>query len=401
MAGDVENDTLDFPIRRGCPFKPPIEYDVFRESEAPAQVRLYNGKPAWVITRFDDARAVLGDERFSSDITNPGYPIFAEALEPMRRTPTLVTMDAPDHTRLRRLVIGEFTMRRMNTLRPQIQEVADRLVDRVLELEQPVNLAEAYSFPLAGCVIGSLLGLSLDTIEGFMSDARKATVVRDLQELVRIQRGLREFILAGIEEKERTPVDDVLSHIVAKYKETGPENYDELVTLILVIMGAGYGPTASMISNGVLALLEHPDQLEILRADPALFPDAVEETLRFVSVSDLSSMRVAAEDVEIGGQLIRAGDGVVVPNGGANHDPSVFREPAVLDVRREEAGQHLAFGHGIHQCLGGNLTRVELEIAYRVLFTRIPTLRLGVPASEIDSPEKAQLPEIHHLPVAW
>jgi cytochrome P450 len=193
----------------------------------------------------------------------------------------------------------------------------------------------------------------------------------------------------------------VLSHIVAKYKETGPENYDELVTLILVIMGAGYGPTASMISNGVLALLEHPDQLEILRADPALFPDAVEETLRFVSVSDLSSMRVAAEDVEIGGQLIRAGDGVVVPNGGANHDPSVFREPAVLDVRREEAGQHLAFGHGIHQCLGGNLTRVELEIAYRVLFTRIPTLRLGVPASEIDSPEKAQLPEIHHLPVAW
>ncbi|MDX3233832.1 cytochrome P450 [Streptomyces sp. ME19-01-6] len=354
-----------------------------------------------MITRFNDARAVLGDERFSSDITNPGYPIFAEALEPMRRTPTLVTMDAPDHTRLRRLVIGEFTMRRMNTLRPQIQEVADRLVDRMLELEKPVNLAEAYSFPLAGCVIGSLLGLSLDTIEGFMSDARKATVVRDLQELVRIQRGLREFILAGIEEKERTPVDDVLSHIVAKYKETGPESYDELVTLILVIMGAGYGPTASMISNGVLALLEHPDQLEILRADPALFPDAVEETLRFVSVSDLSSMRVAAEDVEIGGQLIRAGDGVVVPNGGANHDPSVFREPTVLDVRREEAGQHLAFGHGLHQCLGGNLTRVELEIAYRTLFTRIPTLRLGVPASEIDSPEKAQLPEIHYLPVAW
>jgi pentalenic acid synthase len=401
MAGDVEKGTLDFPIRRGCPFKPPVEYDAFRESEAPARVRLYNGKTAWVITRFDDVRAVLGDERFSSDITNPGYPIFAEALEPMRRTPTLVTMDAPDHTRLRRMVIGEFTMRRMNTLRPQIQEVADRLVDRMLELEQPVNLAEAYSFPLAGCVIGSLLGLSLDTIEGFMSDARKATVVRDLQELARIQRGLREFILAGIEEKERRPVDDVLSRIVAKYKETGPENYDELLTLIVVIMGAGYGPTASMISNGVLALLAHPDQLEILRADPALFPHAVEETLRFVSVSDLSSMRVAVEDVEIGGKLIRAGDGVVVPNGGANHDPSVFKEPAVLDVRREEADQHLAFGHGIHQCLGGNLTRVELEIAYRTLFTRIPTLRLGVPAGEIDSPEKAQLPEIHHLPVAW
>ncbi|MFJ9847186.1 cytochrome P450 [Kitasatospora sp. NPDC101155] len=397
--GDIE--TPDFPIRRGCPFKPPVEYDAFRATGAPTQVRLYNGTPAWVVTGFEDVRTILSDERFSSDITNPGYPIFSQALEPMRRTPTLVTMDGAEHTRLRRMVISEFTMRRMNTLRPQIQQVADRLIDRMLEQEQPVNLAEAYSFPLAGCVIGSLLGLDLDAIEGFMSDARKATVVQDFAEFIRIQLAFREYLLGGIEEKHRNPADDVLSTIVAKYKQAGAETFDELVSLILVIVGAGYGPTASMISNGVTALLAHPDQLAILGEEPALWPEAVDEVLRFVSVSDLSAMRVAVEDVEVGGQLIRAGEGVIVPNGGANHDPAAFKNPDTLDVRRAEARQHLAFGHGIHQCLGGNLTRVELEIGYRTLFERIPTLRLAVPVEEIQSPENAQLPEIHDLPVAW
>ncbi|MFE7562865.1 cytochrome P450 [Kitasatospora sp. NPDC057500] len=397
-------EILDFPIRRGCPFKPPAEYDAFRATGAPVQVRLYNGTPAWVVTGFEEARAILSDERFSSDITNPGYPIFAQALEPMRHTPTLVTMDGPEHSRLRRLVISEFTMRRMNGLRPQIQQVANGLIDRMLEQEheQPVNLAEAYSFPLAGCVIGSLLGLDLDTIEGFMSDARKATVVQDFAEFIRIQIAFREYLLGGIEQKHHDPVNDVLSTIVAKYKEAGgAETFDELVSLIMVIVGAGYGPTASMLSNGITALLAHPDQLAVLRQEPALWPEAVDEVLRFVSVSDLSALRVAVEDVEIGGQLIRAGEGVVVPNGGANHDPAAFKDPGVLDVRRTEARQHLAFGHGIHQCLGGNLTRVELEIGYRTLFERVPTLRLAVPVEEVRSPENAQLPEIHNLPVVW
>lgn len=398
---DGEIETPEFPIRRGCPFKPPVEYDAFRATGSPVQVRLYNGTPAWVVTGFEDVRAILGDERFSSDITNPGYPIFSQALEPMRHMPTLVTMDGPEHTRLRRLVISEFTMRRMNTLRPQIQQVADRLIDRMLEQTQPVNLAEAYSFPLAGCVIGSLLGLDLDAIEGFMSQARKATVVQDYAEFIRIQMAFREYLLGGIEEKHRDPADDVLSTIVAKYKEAGAETFDELVSLILVIVGAGYGPTASMISNGVTALLAHPDQLAALREEPARWPDAVDEVLRYVSVSDLSAMRVAVENVEIGGQLIRAGEGVVVPNGGANHDPAAFKDPGTLDIGRPDARQHLAFGHGIHQCLGGNLTRVELEIGYRTLFERIPTLRLAVPVEQVQSPENAQLPEIHDLPVTW
>ncbi|MFC4536707.1 cytochrome P450 [Sphaerisporangium dianthi] len=397
MTGVVED--LDFPIRRTEPFRPPIEYAKMRSTGAPVRVRLYNRNPAWVVTRYADIRAVLGDERFSSDISHPGYPVFGAELEIRRHIKTLVTLDPPEHTRLRRMVVSEFTAKRMNSLRDQVRRTADELVDVMLAAGGPVNLAESYSFPLAGSIVGNLLGVPPNEIEQLMSATRALARAGDLASVGARIVAFKDRLTELVAEKQREPADDVLSRIVARHVATGALTPDELVTLTFVVIGAGYNPAANMISLGVLLLLEHPDQLDAVRADPAMMPNAVEELLRYVSVSDLSALRVAVTDVEIGGRLIRAGEGVIVPNGAANHDPEVFPEPARLDLTRP-ARMHLAFGHGIHQCLGGNMMRVELGIAYQTLITRIPGLRFAVPAAEISATDSI-LTEIHDLPVTW
>ncbi|GAA0223719.1 cytochrome P450 [Cryptosporangium japonicum] len=397
------DDLPSFPQRRQCPYRPPAGYADLRAT-SPTRVQLYDGNTAWLVTRYDQARSVLTSSAFSSDITKPGFPIFAVALAAARQAAAhvkpLVVLDPPDHTVLRKMVVGEFTVRRMNGLRPQIQETADRLVDAMLAMEPPVNLAEVFSFPMAGNVICHLLGIPYAELEQFMVGHRVDTDLQNMDEVLRNQIALRSMVLSMIEEKEANPGDDVLSRIIAKHVATGALSTSELATLAVIIMGAGYGPTSSMLSLGVALLLDHPDQLAALRDDPTVYPDAVEEVLRYVSVSDLSALRVATADVMVGDQLVRAGEGVIAPNGAANFDPDVFENPDDLDVRRQ-ARQQLAFGHGIHQCLGGNLTRVELEIAYETLFTRIPTLRLAVPLDRIVSREDSALPEVYDVPVTW
>ncbi|MFD2768429.1 cytochrome P450 [Micromonospora eburnea] len=313
---------------------------------------------------------------------------------------TLVTLDPPEHTRVRRMLINEFTARRMNAQQDEVQRTADELVDAMLAAGGPVNLAESYSFPLAGSIVGNLLGIPSDEIEKCMSDSRAYARANDYASIGARIVEFKGFLADLIAEKEREPADDVLSRIVAKNVAAGELTVDELVTLTFVIMGAGYGPTANMISLGLVLLLDHPDQLDALRADPAMMPNAVEELLRYVSVSDLSAMRVATSDVEVGGCLIRAGEGVIVPNGAANYDPEVFEEPDHLDLKRPTARRHLAFGHGIHQCLGGNMVRVELAISYQTLLNRIPGLRLAIPSAEIPALATV-LPEVHDIPVTW
>jgi pentalenic acid synthase len=390
-------------MSRQCPYRPPTDYADLRAT-SPTRVRLYDGNTAWLVTRYDQIRAVLTDSDFSSDITKPGYPVFAVALAAARQgaqhAKVIVATDPPEHTVLRKMVIGEFTVRRLNALRPQIHATADELVDAMLTMQRPVNFATAFSFPMAGNVICHLLGIPYAELEQFMGVHRDNTNLRDPSDVVRNQLALRSLLLATIDEKGRNPGDDVLSRIVAKHVTTGASSREDLATTTAILMGAGYVPTSSMLSLGVALLLEHPEQLEVLRDDPTLIPEAVEEVLRYVSVSDLSALRVATADTHIGGQQVRAGEGVIVPNGAANFDPDAFPDPDRLDVRRQ-ARHHLAFGHGIHQCLGASLTRIELEIAYETLFTRIPTLRLAVPIDQVTSRADSELPDVYHLPVTW
>ncbi|MEY7972773.1 cytochrome P450 [Saccharomonospora xinjiangensis] len=408
MTDAATDSVVEFPILRKCPYEPPAEYGEMLASGGPSPIRLYNGTQGWLVTGYDDAKAVLSDPLFSSDATNPGYPMLSAAMEGTRAFSTLITLDAPEHTRLRRTVISEFTVRRMNGLRPLIQRTADELIDAMLAADKPVDLVQAYSTPMAGSVICHLLGISYADMQEFVaksqdvpletSDSLDADDVGSAMNAHLVP--VTQYLYQAIMEKEREPGDDLLSRVIAKHVATGTLTHAELVNLCFLFFGAGQLPTASMISLGVAALLENPEQLAALRADEAVLPGAVDELLRYVSVSDLSGLRVATADVEIGGVAIAAGDPVIVANGAANRDTEVFDEPNVLDVHRN-ARAHIAFGHGSHQCLGANLTRVELEIAYGTLFRRIPGLRLAVPASELTGLPGSPLPDIMSMPVTW
>lgn len=403
VAANDDQDAVDFPLLRECPFRPPTGYADLR-AESPTRVRLYDGNPAWAVTRYDQIRNALAHSELSSDIRRDGYPVYAPALAAAKQAAafirTLVTMDPPEHTALRRMVMGEFTLRRMNGLRPVIRRAADDLIDDMLEMPQPVNLATAFSFPLTGFVICAMLGIPYDEIERFLVSRRTEDKPEDQAEGVKNQLALRELLFSVVDRKRADPGDDVLSRLITKHLETGAIDRDSLVVLTGILIGAGYTPTSAALSVGVVLLLENPEQLAEVRSDPALLPGAVDEVLRYSSVSDLSALRVATADLRIGDTLVRAGDGVLVPNGAANFDPESFPDPDRFDVRRQSR-HHLAFGHGIHQCVGANLTRIELEVAYEALFTRVPTLRLAAPRDEIRSRDAAGLPDVYQLPVTW
>ncbi|WP_341720654.1 cytochrome P450 [Micromonospora sp. FIMYZ51] len=376
-----------------------------RSTGAPARRSLYNGDKVWVITRHDQAVAVLSDTRFSSDMTRPGFPLYTELLEAARALPTLATMDPPLHTRLRKAVIGEFTMRRMNALRPEIQRIADELIDDMLTRQQPVDMVAAFSGPLVDRVICRLLGFSSSAMQEFVATnfvppgPRETPIAFAQANLASHMQATHKYFLQVIDELEHEPADNVLSRMIARHVASGEITRDELANLAFVIFAAGQGPTVAMLNIGVAALLERPDQLEIIKTEPERLSGAVEELLRYFSVLDLL-VRVAVEDVEIGGTLIRRGDGVIVPNAAANRDEDMYPDPDTLDLHRS-ARHHLAFGHGIHQCLGANLARVELEVAYSTLFRRLPGLRLTVPAAELGPPQPGPLPEIHQIFVTW
>lgn len=398
-----------FPIFRSCPYTPPDEYAGMRESGRPAPGRLYDGSRVWVITKYADARFVLTDPRFSSDITNPGYPVFAEAYEGARGFPTLVTMDPPRHTELRRMLVSEFSAKRANLLRPEIQKTADDLIDAMVAKQGsgPVDLVESFSKPFSGTIICRPLGMSYVEMGAWLARNQtmreKSISLTDSGE-VAAEVGneimfLQQYFLSEIDNKEREPTGDLVSNIVAKHVAAGNLSKVELANICFLIFMAGRMPMESMITLGVSILVSRPEQLKQLRSGPEAVPGAVDELLRYVSPLDVIP-RVAAQDVEVGGQLIRKGESVVVANGGANHDAAEYPDPEQVDVRRS-ARRHLALGAGEHMCLGTNITRVGLEIAYETLFRRLPDLR---PVIEVDDlvPERNQWhPEIARMPVVW
>ncbi|MBE4740785.1 MULTISPECIES: cytochrome P450 [Streptomyces] len=406
MTVTPEREDIAFPLLRKCPYTPPDEYVKFRETEAPTPGQLYNGRRVWLVTRYEQVRAILGDERFSSDITNPGYPIYAEAFEGSRGFPMLFTMDPPQHTVQRKAVIREFTLRRAEDLRPQMQRKADELIDAMLAEGNSADLVEKFAGPFSGIITCWALGMEYSDMQAWLAGNRevreKAHAVLDTEqvgaEVSMRMMALQEYFLRFIEAKEEEPGDDPVSRVIAQHVTTGTLSRTELANLCFLIFIAGQTPVQAMLTVGVGLLLERPDQLALVRDDPKVLPGTVDEMMRMVSPLDLMA-RVALEDVEVGGQLIRAGEGLLVANGGANHDPAEFPDPGRLDVRRAARG-HLAFGSGIHHCLGANLTRVGLEVAYGTLFRRLPGLRLAVPMEEMyDRP--LWHPELQRMPVTW
>ncbi|WP_285681076.1 cytochrome P450 [Actinoplanes sp. NBRC 103695] len=399
-------DDVAFPVARGCPFAEPAEYSQVREQTPISKVRLQGGTEAWWVSQYAEGRAILADRRFSSDRRRDNFPIPGadkQLRERFRRqAPSLIGMDGAEHAAERRALIGEFTVKRLAALQPRIQQIVDGFIDDLLATRQhPVDLVRTLSLPVPSLVICELLGVPYADHDFFQSRTALLISRRTPEpERARAVDELRGYLGELITRKESEPGDDLFSRQIARRREQGALDHPGLVSMAFLLLAAGHETTANMISLGVIGLLNHPEQLAALRADPRRTPMAVEELLRYFTIVETATSRVATEDVEIGGVTIPADDGVIVSGLSANWDPSVFAAPADLDIERG-ARHHIAFGYGPHQCLGQNLARLELQIVFDTLFRRVPTLRLAVPVDEIKLKSDAPIYGAYELPVTW
>ncbi|MGW4473365.1 cytochrome P450 [Nonomuraea sp. NPDC004354] len=398
---DAAPTPVTFPTERPSPFDPPEVLRRWRE-EAPVRPLSYpDGHEGWLVTGFSAVRAVLADPRFSSRMENLRWPIRWEGLAPENfATPPgfFLQMDPPDHTRLRRHLAAQFTVRRMNRLEPRIARIAADALDAMEDGGAPADLVQEFALPVPSLVICELLGVPYADRERFQRDAATALRVGSGKEEVgAATAALFGYLFELVARKRAEPGDDLLSGLVA----AGEATHEEIAGMGLLLLVAGHETTANMLGLGAYALLSAPAQLAALREDPSLLDGAVEELLRYLSVAHLGPLRAALEDVEIGGRTIRKGQVVTVSIPAANRDPERFADPEVLDVTRPPTAGHLAFGHGIHQCLGHQLARIELRVAYRALLDRFPGLRLAVPHEEIPLRTDMTIYGVRRLPVTW
>ncbi|MDT0448783.1 cytochrome P450 [Streptomyces hesseae] len=392
-----------FPYPRTCPLRPPAEYAALRAEQPIGKVTLASGRTAWLLTRHEHIRQLLASPHVSSNMAHPGYPLHwdipAEVMERMR--PVMLAMDPPVHTAQRKMVIPEFTVKRVLQLRPRIQEIVDERVSAMLAGEGPVDLVEALALSVPSLVTCELLGVPYADRDFFQDRTNKlVSVDADPEERNTAHQELHAYFSELVTAKGADPGDDLLSRLVEKNRETGTLDHEGLVGMANVLLVGGHETTANMISLGVLGLLENPGQLARLQADPELAPQVVDELLRYFSIADQVTSRVVTEDIEIGGVLIRAGEGVIGLSASGNHDEAVYPDPGRLDIDRG-GKQHLAFGHGIHQCIGQNLAKLELEIVFTTLFARIPGLKAAAPVEELPFKDSMGVYGLHRFPVTW
>ncbi|MFE4515727.1 cytochrome P450 [Kitasatospora sp. NPDC056783] len=392
----------EYPMRRGCPYHPPTEYTELSEQGPLSQVELYDGRVAWLVTQHKETREMFADAKlFSSDHDNPAFPILAEREKNFPEfTQELFGLDGERHKARRRMLLPRFTAKQVERLRPMIQEVADELIGDLLRHETPVDLVAVLGRPLPSRVICKMLGISYEEHELFEVHAQGIMQAPDLEQAVTAGRELLDYLVKVVDAKRANLGDDLLSTLIRDRLNTGELTSIEVSKLMVALLIGGQETTTSMIGLGTLTLLQHPDQLAMLREDPELVPGAVEELMRFLSIADLTTLRVATADVEVAGRTIKEGDGVILSTAAANRDTRAFENPDAFDIRRDTQG-HLAFGHGPHRCLGENLARAELEILFTTLFERIPTLRLAVPMDEVSMKVGMTLEGLHDLPVTW
>ncbi|MEV6835641.1 cytochrome P450 [Streptomyces sp. NPDC051133] len=396
-------EPVAFPQDRTCPFHPPSGYAPLRDGRALSRVTLFDGREVWLVTAHAAARALLADPRLSSDRRRTDFPVAAPRFRVQReeRRVALLGLDDPEHRRQRRMMIPSFTVKRATDMRPRIQRTVDGLLDAMIEQGPPAELVSAFALPVPSMVICGLLGVPYADHEFFEAQSRALLRGPTADDTLDARRRLEAYLEGLIDDKAKQtePGDGILDDLVHHRLRDGTLERTDVVSLALILLIAGHETTANMISLGTFTLLHHPDRLAELRADPALLPAAVEELLRMLSIAD-GLQRIASEDIEIDGTTIRAGDGVLFSTSVINRDTSVFDDPDTLDFHRS-ARHHVAFGFGIHQCLGQNLARTELEIALGSLLTRLPGLRLAAPAHEIPFKPGDTVQGMLELPVTW
>lgn len=406
---DTHTDTVipEYPMARSsaCPFAPPPAVMELGETKPLSRVRIWDGSTPWLITGYAVGRELFADSRVSVDDRKSGFPHWNEhMLSTVNKRPRSVfTSDAEEHTRFRRMLSRPFTFKRVEGLRPAIQKVTDECIDAILAGPQPADIVTQLALPVPTVVISEMLGVPYEDHEFFQHHAnvglaRYATADDGAKGAM----SLHGYLIDLVKKKMETPAEDAVSDL-AERVTAGEISVKEAAQLGTGLLIAGHETTANMIGIGVLALLQNPEQADLLREtdDPKLVANAVEELMRYLSIIQNGQRRVALEDIEIGGETIRAGDGIILDLAPENWDAEMFPAPDKLDLQRENAGQQVGFGYGRHQCVGQQLARAEMQIVFQTLLRRIPTLRLAIPFEQIPFKDDRLAYGVYSLPCEW
>jgi len=386
------------PRAAGCPLAPPAEFASWREADG-LQRAVWQGKPVWMISRYQDIKAALVDPRLSANTM--AYDV--EITDAQSVPQIFPRIDDPEHNRLRRMMARDFTFRRAEKMRPQIQDMVDKFLDDMIATGPPTDLVRAFALPVPSLVICLLLGVPYEDHDFFQRSSSTALDSRATEEeKAESSLALFTYMTELVARKGREPGDDLMSRLVRDHVATGELTRETAAMNGVIMLAAGHETTANMISLGTLALLQHPDEFARLRDtdDPTVVANIVDELLRYLTIVHSLIDRVATEDVTIGGQLIRAGEAVLMNLPAGNHDPDFIERPDVFDVDRGARG-HLGFGFGAHQCIGANLARTEMHVAFGTLARRLPSLALAVPAEELIFQNNKEVYGITELPVTW
>ncbi|MEZ0356212.1 cytochrome P450 [Mycobacterium sp. SA01] len=388
----------------GLPLTPPRESLAFNENAQMGRVRIWDGSTPWLITGYEAIRSLFADSRASVDDRKPGYPHWNEGMQSTvhRRPRSVFTSDAEEHTFYRRMLSKPFTYRRVEALRAAVQKITDDHIDAILAGPQPADLVSALALPVPSLVISHLLGVPYEDADFFQEQSNKGMARNaSAEDAAKGAGALAKYLKALIEKKMDEPAEDLVSDLAERVRdeEISLKEAAQLATGVLI---AGHETTAGQISVSIAALFDNPEQLAILRDtdDPKVVASAVEELLRYCSIIQTGQRRIATEDIEVGGGIIRAGEGIILDVAPANWDPRQFPNPERLQLDRND-GPHVAFGYGRHSCVGGQLARMELQIVLPTLFRRIPTLAPAVPVSELPFKHDALAYGLHELPVNW
>jgi len=399
-----QSEPIKFPLP-----PPPVPYDTsphMRELAARCpvtHVELPDGSTAWLVTGYSEVREVLINQRYSRALAcAPDRPqqglnvILAESI---------MGMDPPEHTRLRKLVASAFTEKRMQALRPEVTRIVGSLLDEMTAGPRPADLVRSFSLLLPSRVICSLLGVppgDIDTFHGW-SNTLFGDWTRTMDEMAEAYFAINGYMADLVAKKREQPADDLITVLIDARDSGDKLSEAELVRFCFGLLMAGHETTANQLNMSFVALCHHPEEFARLRADPALIPAAVEELLRFVQITGKDSVppaRITREEVRLGGVTIPAGEAVLAMSSIANRDPAAFPDPNRLDLLREPK-PHVTFGAGTHHCLGAQLARMELQEGFRGLLTRLPGLRMAVPLSAVEFREGHLLASMRELPVTW
>jgi len=396
------NDPPFYPMPRSSGLHPSSALAAVQTECPLSKVQIWNEQVAWLATRHAEILELLVDPRLSVNSGLPGYPSANLAAASMREQfPTFLQMDAPDHQRYRRMVAADFSAKNSEARRSETEEVVSEAIESLLQLTPPVDFIEEFALVVPSMVIARILGVPYEDHKFFQSRSHTFTSNHSTPEEIQVATvEMREYLEELVAAKNREPGEDLLSRLVVKHMRTGELSPEEVVAHARLLLAGGHDTAAGVIGLGMLVLLRDPDQRHRLANDPTLMRNAVEEMLRFTSVTHIGRRRVATSDISIGEVTIKAGEGVIADTSMGNRDPRVFDDPNAFDIGRDTRA-HMAFGYGPHQCIGQHLARVELQVVFKQLLDKIPTLRLAVDFEELRFKESAIVYGLEAMPIAW